>query len=117
MRLPVRFASAVVLLVLPAVVAGQDPPPSAHCAAPPSGLPADVKERPIGLDPGAGTLRQKVTAASEEAQAFYDQGVAYLASYVWIDDLRPSASRPPRTGTIPTTCTYSRPSISGWGTN
>ncbi len=88
MRLPIRLASAVVLLALPVFVAGQDPPPSAHCAAPPSGLLADVKERPIGLDPGAGTLRQKVTAASEEAQAFYDQGVAYLASYVWIDAAR-----------------------------
>ena len=88
MLLPARLASTVAFLALPALVAGQDAAASAHCAAPPSGLPADVKERPIRLDPGAGTLRQKVSTASDEAQAFYDQGVAYLASYVWIDAAR-----------------------------
>jgi tetratricopeptide (TPR) repeat protein len=88
MRLTSRAASAFLFLALPGLAIGQELPPSSHCASPPSALPADVKERPIGLEPGAGVLRQKVSARSEEAQAFYDQGIAYLASYVWIDAAR-----------------------------
>lgn len=86
MHLPIRSASALVFLAVPALAAGQDALP--HCAAPPSGLPADIRERRIGLERGAGTLRQKVSTASAEAQAFYDQGVTFLASYVWVDAAR-----------------------------
>ena len=48
----------------------------------------EVMERPIALSDEAGRLPQKVSAASSEAQAYYDQGVAYLHSYVWVDAAR-----------------------------
>jgi tetratricopeptide (TPR) repeat protein len=48
----------------------------------------EVMERPIGRTPDAGRLHQKVTTASTEAQAYYDQGIAFLHSYVWVDAAR-----------------------------
>ena len=49
---------------------------------------AEVMARPVALDPGAGRMRQKVTTNSAEAQAYYDQGIAYLHSYVWVEAAR-----------------------------
>lgn len=40
----------------------------------------EVMERPVGLTKGAGRMHQKVSTTSAEAQAYYDQGVAYLHS-------------------------------------
>ena len=48
----------------------------------------EVMERPATLDPGAGRMHQEVSTNSAEAQAFYDQGIAYLHSYVWVDAAR-----------------------------
>jgi len=48
----------------------------------------EIMQRPTTLDPGAGRLHQKVSTNSAEAQAFYDQGVAYLHSYVWVEAAR-----------------------------
>jgi tetratricopeptide (TPR) repeat protein len=62
--------------------------PHAACAAPPSYVPAELLERPIPLRQGVGNSREKVTTASAEAQAFYDQGINYLESYVWIEASR-----------------------------
>jgi tetratricopeptide (TPR) repeat protein len=42
-------------------------------------------ERPIALTTSAGRMHQEVTTASLEAQAYYDQGIAYLASYAFVD--------------------------------
>jgi Tfp pilus assembly protein PilF len=42
-------------------------------------------ERPIALTTAAGRMHQEVTTASLEAQAYYDQGIAYLASYAFVD--------------------------------
>ncbi len=51
-------------------------------------VPREILERPVPLRPGIGTLHEKVATASPEAQAFYDQGLAYLHSYVWIEAVR-----------------------------
>ncbi len=48
-------------------------------------VPREILERPVPLRQGIGTVHEKVTTSSPEAQAFYDQGLAYLHSYVWID--------------------------------
>ena len=40
------------------------------------------------LRTGIGTLHEKVTTSSQEAQAFYNQGLAYVHSYVWIEGIR-----------------------------
>ena len=48
----------------------------------------EVMESPIALTPEAGRLHQEVSTSSTEAQAYYDQGIAYLYSYVWVDAAR-----------------------------
>jgi tetratricopeptide (TPR) repeat protein len=51
-------------------------------------IPREILERPVNLRSGIGNLHQKVTTKSTEAQAFYDQGLNYLHSYVWIEAIR-----------------------------
>lgn len=60
----------------------------AACVAPPSYVPADVLARPAVLRPGVGNSHETVTTVSAQAQAFYDQGLNYLESYVWIEAAR-----------------------------
>jgi tetratricopeptide (TPR) repeat protein len=51
-------------------------------------VPREILERPVALRTGIGTLHQRVATSSQEAQAFYDQGLAYVHSYVWIEAVR-----------------------------
>jgi len=51
-------------------------------------VPREVLERPLPLRQGIGKLHEEVTTTSPEAQAYYDQGLAYLNSYVWIEAAR-----------------------------
>ena len=51
-------------------------------------VPRELLQRRIGLSGGIGTVDEKVTTASKEAQAFYNQGLAYLHSYVYIEAAR-----------------------------
>ncbi|HVH71376.1 MAG TPA: tetratricopeptide repeat protein, partial [Candidatus Dormibacteraeota bacterium] len=51
-------------------------------------VPREILERPVALRTGIGTLHEKVATSSQEAQAFYDQGLAYIHSYVWIEAIR-----------------------------
>jgi tetratricopeptide (TPR) repeat protein len=51
-------------------------------------VPREVLERPLPLRQGIGRLHEQVTTTSPEAQAYYDQGLAYLHSYVWIEAAR-----------------------------
>src|SRR6266550_5931844 len=51
-------------------------------------VPREILERPVTLREGIGTIHEAVTTSSKEAQAFYDQGLAYLHSYVWIEAAR-----------------------------
>lgn len=76
------------LLLVPAGSAlGQDDP-HAGCAAPPSYVPPNLLDRPVGLRSGVGNSHEAVTTSSKEAQALYDQGINYLESYVWIEASR-----------------------------
>lgn len=52
------------------------------------GVPREILDRPVTLRSGIGSVHEKVTTTSAEAQAFYDQGLAYLHSYVWIEAIR-----------------------------
>ena len=54
----------------------------------PERVPAAILELPITIHAGTGTTHQKITTSSTRAQAFYDQGLSYLHSYVWIDAAR-----------------------------
>lgn len=81
-----RISSSAILLA--ASLAFAEPgPPADHCSAP-SGLSTERFAKPIALVPGAGRLHQAVSSDVAEAQAYYDQGFAYLASYVWVDAAR-----------------------------
>ena len=62
--------------------------PHAACAVAPVYVPAELLERPVPLRTGVGNSREGVTTSSSEAQAFYNQGLNYLESYVWIEASR-----------------------------
>lgn len=86
----VRFICGSLLLAIasfepatPALAQMQDH--SAHQGGP---VPMEILERPVTLRTGIGTLHEKVTTSSVEAQAFYDQGLAYVHSFVWIEAIR-----------------------------
>ena len=51
-------------------------------------VPQEILERPVSLRSGIGTIHEEVSTSSNQAQAFYDQGLAYLQSYVWIEAAR-----------------------------
>lgn len=51
-------------------------------------VPQEILRRPVSLRSDIGNLHEKVTTSSSEAQAFYDQGLNYLSSYVWIEAAR-----------------------------
>jgi len=51
-------------------------------------IPREVLQRPIMLRNNIGHVSDLVTTKNGEAQTFYNQGVAYLHSYVWIDAAR-----------------------------
>src|SRR6266550_8318972 len=48
----------------------------------------DVAKRPVLLRTGIGSAHDTVATTSKPAQAFYDQGLAYLHSYVWLEAAR-----------------------------
>ena len=58
---------------------------AAHAAGP---VPREILDRPVALRTGIGTVHEKVSTTSAEAQSFYDQGLAYLHSFVWIEAIR-----------------------------
>jgi tetratricopeptide (TPR) repeat protein len=86
-----RAVPFFLLLVTASFLFGQEKtlPPHAACAGP-SGDYVDpaMLERPTTIRAGAGKVSQKITAKTPAAQAFYDQGLAYLHSYVWIEAAR-----------------------------
>jgi tetratricopeptide (TPR) repeat protein len=51
-------------------------------------IPPEILERPVTLRTGIGRAHDVVASSSKDAQAFYDQGLAYLHSYVWIEAAR-----------------------------
>jgi protein-disulfide isomerase/Flp pilus assembly protein TadD len=48
-------------------------------------VPQEILERPVSLRRDIGNVHERITTSSQEAQAFYDQGLNYLSSYVWIE--------------------------------
>jgi tetratricopeptide (TPR) repeat protein len=51
-------------------------------------VPKDILERPIPRRNGIGDAHDAVSTRSADAQAFYDQGLAYLHDYVWLEAAR-----------------------------
>src|SRR4051812_25081859 len=68
-----------------AVALAQD----AHGHRPPSSAAAlELAQRPVPIRTGIGHAHDPVASASPQAQAFHDQGLAYLHSYVWLEAAR-----------------------------
>jgi hypothetical protein len=77
---------ALSALSLVVVLSGPQHDHSAHAIA--GWVPSEVLERPVPLRKGIGTVHEPVTTSSKDAQAFYDQGLAFLHSYAWIEAAR-----------------------------
>ncbi|HUE86022.1 MAG TPA: hypothetical protein VMO26_08090 [Vicinamibacterales bacterium] len=58
---------------------------ASHRLAP---IPLEIVERTVALRPGIGVAHDPAATSSRQAQALYDQGLAYLHSYVWIEAAR-----------------------------
>lgn len=67
-------------------VAAQEDPHAHHQSV--GYVPRAILERPLPIRKGTGTVHEAVTTSSTEAQALYDQGLAYLHSYVWVEAAR-----------------------------
>jgi tetratricopeptide (TPR) repeat protein len=77
------FVLAIALAAASHDVSGQSHPSHELPAVAPALL-----ERPITLQSGIGHTHDAVTTNSREAQQFYDQGLAYLHHFEWIDAAR-----------------------------
>jgi tetratricopeptide (TPR) repeat protein len=82
----VRSRAAVLAFVVAGARLGfaQDPHSSHHIPV----VPAELLHRPVTIRNGIGAAHDPVSTSSREAQAFYDQGLAYLHSYVWVEAAR-----------------------------
>ncbi len=84
-----HLAVAILFVLAGTSLAGSPVPQTGHEGHQATGpVPREILERPVALRSGIGTLHEKVSTSSQEAQAFYDQGLAYLHSYVWIEAIR-----------------------------
>jgi tetratricopeptide (TPR) repeat protein len=75
-------------LLLLASPAGPSDAPQDHPHDQGVAIPREVLERPIAVRTGIGTVTDPVTTASRDAQAFYNQGMACLHSFAWIEAAR-----------------------------
>jgi tetratricopeptide (TPR) repeat protein len=96
MRDPLVFLVSLFCLVIPLPAQHEHPaatPVQAmqHTSSEPEEIgwvPREILDRPVSLHEGLGPVHEKVTTSSPEAQKYYDQGLAYLHSYVWIEAAR-----------------------------
>jgi tetratricopeptide (TPR) repeat protein len=51
-------------------------------------IPQALLERPVTIRTGVGAIHHDAGTKNAEAQRFYDQGLAYLHNYVWIEAAR-----------------------------
>lgn len=51
-------------------------------------IPLQIIERPIARRPGIGVAHEPVTTSVRDAQRWYDEGLAHLYSFAWLDAAR-----------------------------
>jgi tetratricopeptide (TPR) repeat protein len=61
---------------------------TSHVTLQPSDFKLSVAQRPVPLRSGIGAAHDAVFTTSTRAQAFYDQGLAYIHSFVWLEAAR-----------------------------
>ncbi|MDQ3068585.1 MAG: hypothetical protein M3R55_02505 [Acidobacteriota bacterium] len=78
---------ALALVASPAAAFAQD---AAHAHGPTIAgrIPREIVERTVTIRSGIGKVSHATSAKSGEAQAFYEQGLAYLHSFVWLEAAR-----------------------------
>lgn len=81
------LASEVLLVSFP-VRAAEDTHARGHSQVDGPSIPEQILQRRIAILNGSGESHRKVTTSSPEAQAYYDQGRAFLFSYDWIQAAR-----------------------------
>ena len=84
----IRVLPVFILLLLAPVAASAQADACPACSAPGGYVPAELLDRTLPLRKGVGNSHEAITTASKEAQAYYDQGLNYLESYVWIEAAR-----------------------------
>jgi tetratricopeptide (TPR) repeat protein len=77
--MPLAWAALAAVLVAP---------PQPHAGHEAVVVPDAILERSVTLREHRGTVHEPISTSSSDAQAFYDQGLAYLHSYVWIEAAR-----------------------------
>ena len=82
------LSSTVRIAALIAVGSQPLPAQAPHTTHRPPPIALEVLERAIPLRTGIGEVHHDAPASSKEAQRLYDQGLAYLHSYVWLDAAR-----------------------------
>jgi len=80
------LAAGILLLMIPAALFAQADEHANHARV--GGIPEEILNRPAALRQGIGVYHEKITTSSALAQKFYDEGIAYLHSYVWIEAAR-----------------------------
>src|SRR5947209_15570624 len=85
-RCGLTAAAGILLLMIPARIFAQADEHANHATV--GWVPEEILDRPVALRTGIGVYHEKVNTSSALAQKFYDQGVAYLHSYVWIEAAR-----------------------------
>ena len=82
-----NFTAAACALFLCAPGAQAQPEEHAH-PAPASAVALELAKRPVPIRTGIGSAHDATATSSKQAQAFFDQGLAYLHSYVWVEAAR-----------------------------
>lgn len=81
-----RILPILLLLAVPAAAAAQSAHDHGTTVA--GRIPREIIERAVPARTGIGKVSHPTSAKSAEAQAFYEQGLAYLHSYVWLEAAR-----------------------------
>jgi hypothetical protein len=76
------------LLLMAAALAVLQGAHASHPVPPATRDVLDVAKRSVTLRTGIGSAHDSVGTTSKQAQAFYDQGLAYVHSYVWLEAAR-----------------------------
>src|SRR5882757_2300785 len=86
-RTLIRFVGSILLVsVVADLTTAQNDPHSSHGHI--GWISAEILNRPVTLRQGIGKIHEPVSTSSRQAQLFYDQGLAYLQSYVWVEAAR-----------------------------
>jgi tetratricopeptide (TPR) repeat protein len=85
---PSRPSCLFVAVVVAVIVAAATVFAQSHAGHVMPPLPRELIERPLPLRTGIGAAHDAVSTQDPQAQAYYDQGLAYLHSFIWIEAAR-----------------------------